>query len=214
MSLPTRPCGTPEEVEAIGLNARAIPTCAPPDGSKFEGCQMFHRCKCRDKQGVMIKGKTPVHDENGKLVKSGGVCYFGVEIAKPVPGRGVGRSQEMMACYQYVQVSGQIKANGGRCEIIAWEGDEFSVRGSKKVAPDIAKGEEPGPWKWVNCEWKLKVPKYPRPNERPELMDISYLQEARAQDENEEYEQNARVIGKAIEAKESHEAAERKRTQA
>jgi hypothetical protein len=214
VSLPTRPCGTPEEVEAIGLNARVIPTCAPPDGSKFEGCQMFSRCKCRDKGGKLIKGITPVYDEAGKLVKSGGVAYFGVAIAKPVPGRGVGRSQELMACHQFVQVSEQIKANGGVCEVIAWEGESFKVRGSKKVAPNIEKGEEPGPWKWVNCEYDVRVPKHPRPNERPELMDLSFLQDAKAKEADQEYAAQARIIGRAVESKETHETAERKRTPA
>lgn len=202
MSLPTRPCGTPEEVAAIGLNPDVIPTCAPWDGTKFEGCKMWFNCKCRDKQGNRIRGKTPVY-QDGKLVKSGGPAYFGVKIAKPVPGRGVGKSQELMACHQFVQLSGQIRSNGGICEVIAWEGDAFQVRGSKKVPPNVEKGEEPGPWKWANCEYEVTVPKYPRPNERPELMDISWLQEAKQKEEDEDYQQTARVIGRAVEAKDA-----------
>ena len=207
MSLPNRPCGTPEEVEAIGLKASGIPTCAPPNGSKFQGCTMWDFCKCKDREGNRIRGKTPVY-EGDKLVKAGGPSYFGVQIAKPVIGRGVGKAQEIMACHVYTQLHHQIRANNGLCQIIAWEGDEFEVRGSKKTAPDATKGDDPtAPWSWKTLTYKVKVPKYPRPADLPELMDISFLHRAKAEEEDEQEAHSARVIGRAVEAKEKAVAA-------
>ena len=171
---------------------------------------MWDFCKCRDRDGKKIRGKTPVY-EGDRLVKSGGPAYFGVQIAKPVIGRGVGRAQEVMACHVFTQLQHQIKANRGMCTVVAWEGDEFEVRGSKKMPPDPTKGDDPtSPWTWKNQVSKVTVPKYPRPKDLPELMDISFLYKAKAAEEDEDEAYQGRVIGRAVEAKEASEAAIRK----
>jgi hypothetical protein len=197
MALPNRPCGTPEEVEAIGINPETIPTCAPNVGTKFPGCQMWRFCKCADRNGALIKGKT-------------GPAYYGVKIAKPVAGRGVGKSQEVMACHVYVQLRQQIRANGGICQIVAFEGDELEVRGSKKMAPKVSEGEEPGPWKWETMTYKVKVPVYPRPKDIPELLDIAFLAQAQQEEEDAAEQRESRVLGKATEHKDATGQAIRK----
>jgi len=195
MSLPTRPCGTPQELLEIGINPGVVPSCAPHDGANMEGCTMWRFCHCKDKQGKSIKGTT-------------GPVYYGVRIAKPVIGRGVGRNQEIMACHVYVQNRHQIRLNGGICQIVAYEGDELELRGSKKVAPDLSAGAEPGAWTWKTSTYKAVVPKHLRPRDLPELMDLAFLNRERAAEESAEEIADARFLG--VEGKSADAAADRK----
>jgi len=182
MGLPTRPCGTPQELIEIGLNPGVIPSCARHDGDKMEGCSLWKFCHCKDRQG------RPIKDRNGPM-------NYGVQIAKPVVGRGVGRTQEIMPCYVYVQNRHQIRLNGGICQVVAYEGDEIELRGSKKVAPDLSIGAEPGAWKWVTAPYKMIVAKHPRPKDLPELTDLAFLNRSLRTEEEEEEAHDAKFLG-------------------
>ena len=149
---------------------------------------MWRFCSCADREGKQIKGKT-------------GPCYYGVKIAKNVPGRGVGKAQEIMACHVYVQLRHQIRLNRGLCQIIAYEGDEIEMRGLNKFAPDATLGETE--WRWKSATYKKVVPKYPRPHELPELQDLSFMEKAYAEESAAEEARDTRIIGRATEKKDA-----------
>lgn len=141
---------------------------------------MWSRCNCRDRDGHQIKGKH-------------GPVNYGVRIAKPVIGRGVGRSQDVMPCYAYIQMRDQIKANKGICQIVAYEGDSIEVRGSKRIEADITAGRAAA---WVNSTTMREVKPHPRPAEVPDLVDVSFLaMEVEREDAEEEAVTTARLIG-------------------
>jgi hypothetical protein len=120
------PTGTVQELEELNLPTETYRSCAEPSPDrKVAGCAFWNICQ------MPYKGLHQI-DEDGRQV--GGPHHHGVYIVAP-SGAAL---QDVRSCFQYIQLAPETIQSGGVFEIIADEGEEIVVKGTRAVP--VAKG--------------------------------------------------------------------------
>ena len=114
------PSGTPQELAEIGISPAIYRSCSPQTQGANAGCQWWSRCD------FIYKGLHQFDEEGNQI---GGPHNHGIYYVAPSGNQ----LQLVLSCFQFWQGVVDVRQSGGVYEVVADEGEEILIKGTKAV---------------------------------------------------------------------------------